>query len=140
MWNLISDEGCTYTLASGSFLDCWGEFFCCQKYSSIVRLWHISKVVYLHLRYDKCMPRSKWEYIEERVCILIFIYLERWDFSGDDAGKYGGHRILLSKKVCRTFSNLIYTTLYTFDKSLCLDTKKFKKTWKYIHSWFYAGK
>ncbi len=73
MWNLISDEGCTYTLASGSFLDCWGEFFCCQKYSSIVRLWHIRKVINFDLRHNKCMPRDLWEYIKEGIRIIILI-------------------------------------------------------------------
>jgi hypothetical protein len=39
------------------------------------------------------MSESLWEYIEERIGILILIDLEGWDFSGDDASEESGHSV-----------------------------------------------
>ena len=73
MGYLISDKHSTYSFASCCLLYCKRELLRRLKNSRIIRLRNISEVIYFALWDNKRVSESLWEYIEERVDILIFI-------------------------------------------------------------------
>ena len=118
VWYLISDEHRTDSMASCCLFDCWAQFLRSLENCRIVRLRHISEVIYFALWDNQSVSESLWEYIEERVDILILVYPIWWDLSCDDASEKSGHSIIIT--YCGAFVLLIVVMRLSWSKLLAV--------------------
>ena len=93
MWRLISDHRESDSLTPSSFLYSGSELLRDLKYSRVIWLRYVSKIVYFALWYDEYMPFLDRVDIEKCICILIFVELIRRKFSWDEFRENGGHKV-----------------------------------------------
>ncbi len=95
MWNFISCKYCTYSLASGGFLNCWWNMFCGWENRRIVWFWYITEMINFTLGNYESVSNFLWKYIKKCISVFIFIDLEGWNLSGDNTRKEWCHNSIL---------------------------------------------
>ncbi len=104
VWHFISYEKCADTCASSCFFKCFGNLLGCDENCGIVWFWDITKMILFTLRNNESMSWLLWEYIEKCIDIFVFVDLERWYLSCDNARKKSRHimevyRILFTNRI-----------------------------------------